>query len=157
VLLVAPGHPLAGCTSVCQEDLADWDLVMCPATFPQAFYDVLIPPRTPSGRLTRRVYPVRTTQEIVTLVALGRVVHPTGASVLMYQRDDIVQVPDTEVAAAMRLIFATTHNVAEGAGAASCAAALQRSSAIAGKRIGLLLSGGNVDTDVFARVLGGSI
>ena len=71
--------------------------------------------------------------------------------------DDIVQVPDTEVAAAMRLIFATTHNVAEGAGAASCAAALQRSSAIAGKRIGLLLSGGNVDTDVFARVLGGSI
>jgi threonine dehydratase len=53
----------------------------------------------------------------------------------------------------MRLIFSTTHNVAEGAGAAACAAALQRRSAIAGKRIGLVLSGGNVDTDVFARVL----
>jgi threonine dehydratase len=71
--------------------------------------------------------------------------------------DDIVQVTDTEVAAAMRVIFATTHNVAEGAGAASCAAALQRLPAIAGKRVGLLLSGGNVDTDVFARVLAATI
>lgn len=67
--------------------------------------------------------------------------------------DEIVQVTDAEVAEAMRLIFATTHNVAEGAGAASCAAALQKGSAFAGKRIGLVLSGGNVDTDVFAQVL----
>jgi len=67
--------------------------------------------------------------------------------------DEIVQVTDGEVAAAMRLIFATTHNVAEGAGAAATAAALKRASSVAGKRIGLALTGGNVDSDVFARVL----
>jgi threonine dehydratase len=71
--------------------------------------------------------------------------------------DEIVQVTDAEVANAMRLIFAATHNVAEGAGAAATAAALQRGAAIAGKRVGLPLTGGNVDTDVFARVLAGSI
>ena len=110
VLLAAPGHPLAGRESVGQEDLGDWDLVMCPATFPGAFYDVLIPPRTPSGRLTRRVHPVRTIQEIVTLVALGRVVHPTGASVLMYQRDDIVQVPIRDMPpVAIGPIWCTAH------------------------------------------------
>jgi len=110
VLLAAQGHPLAGRESVCQEDLGDWDLVMCPDTFPGAFYDVLIPPRTPSGRLTRRVHPVRTIQEIVTLVALGRVVHPTGASVLMYQRDDIVQVPIRDMPpVAIGPIWCTAH------------------------------------------------
>lgn len=71
--------------------------------------------------------------------------------------DEIVQVTDTEVAHAMRLIFATTHNVAEGAGAAATAAALQRASVVAGKRVGLALTGGNVDTDVFARVLAGAL
>jgi threonine dehydratase len=71
--------------------------------------------------------------------------------------DEIVQVTDAEVAQAMRLLFATTHNVAEGAGAASTAAALQRADAIAGKRVGLVLTGGNVDTDVLARVLAGAI
>jgi len=71
--------------------------------------------------------------------------------------DVILANVDAEVAGAMRVMFATTHNVAEGAGAAACAAALQRSQTIAGKRIGLALTGGNVDTDVFARVLAGSI
>jgi threonine dehydratase len=71
--------------------------------------------------------------------------------------DEIVQVTDAEVADAMRLLFAATHNVAEGAGAAATAAALQRSSSIAGKRVGLALTGGNVDTDVFARVLAGAL
>ena len=53
----------------------------------------------------------------------------------------------------MRALFADTHNVAEGAGAAALAAALQQRGRWAGRRIGLPISGGNVDSDVFARVL----
>jgi len=110
VLLVAPGHPLAGYKSVCQEDLADWDLVMCPPRYPRDYYDVLIPPRTPAGRPTRRVQPVNTIQEIVTLVSLGRVVHPTAASILLYQRDDIVQIPFRDMLpVAIGPIWCTAH------------------------------------------------
>lgn len=66
----------------------------------------------------------------------------------------MVSVSEEEVAEAMRTLFTCTHNVAEGAGAASMAAALQEREAMRGKRIGVTLCGGNVDADVFARVLG---
>jgi threonine dehydratase len=55
----------------------------------------------------------------------------------------------------MRIYFSETHNVAEGAGAAPLAAALQCREALAGRRIGLPLTGGNVDRALFARVLSG--
>jgi threonine dehydratase len=67
----------------------------------------------------------------------------------------IIAVSDNEVAGAVRLLFTTTHNVAEGAGAASLAALLQERDTMRGKRIGVVLCGGNVDADVFAAVLGG--
>ena len=67
--------------------------------------------------------------------------------------DEIVAVTDDEVAAAMRILFSDTHNVAEGAGAAALAAALQLRQAFAGRSLGLALTGGNVDREVFARVL----
>jgi threonine dehydratase len=70
--------------------------------------------------------------------------------------DDVIEVTDAEVAAAMRLLFAATHNVAEGAGAASLAAAYRRRSAFAGRKVGIVVSGGNVDSDQFARVLAGA-
>ena len=53
----------------------------------------------------------------------------------------------------MRVYFSDTHNVAEGAGAAPLAAALQRREVFAGRSLGLALTGGNVDREVFARVL----
>jgi threonine dehydratase len=53
----------------------------------------------------------------------------------------------------MRHYFTDTHNVAEGAGAAPLAAALQERAALQGKRVGLVLSGGNVDRPLFASVL----
>jgi threonine dehydratase len=65
----------------------------------------------------------------------------------------IVEVTDDEVAAAMRLFFECTHNVAEGAAAAALAAAQKERAHIAGKRIGVVLSGGNVDRSLFASVL----
>jgi len=63
----------------------------------------------------------------------------------------IVQVSDQEVASAMRAYWTDTHNLAEGAGAAPLAAALQEKNRIAGRRVGLVLSGGNIDFDLFRR------
>ena len=69
------------------------------------------------------------------------------------QIDHIVQVTDAEVAQAMRDLFACTHNVAEGAGAASFAAAYKERDLLRGQVVGTTLCGGNVDSDVFAKVL----
>jgi threonine dehydratase len=63
----------------------------------------------------------------------------------------IVQVSDDEIAAAIRAYWTDTHNLAEGAGAAALAAALQDKAKLRGKRVGLILSGGNIDFDLFNR------
>ena len=65
----------------------------------------------------------------------------------------VLAVTDDEVAAAMRLYFSATHSTAEGAGAAPLAGALQERERNRGRRIAVVLSGGNVDRDMFARVL----
>lgn len=84
-----------------------------------------------------------------------RVPDPESLELILAHVDDIVPVTDAEVAGAMRLLFAATHNTAEGAGAAALAAALRQRESLAGRRVGLTLTGGNVDADVFARVLAG--
>jgi threonine dehydratase len=61
----------------------------------------------------------------------------------------IVQVTDEEIASAIRAYWTDTHNLAEGAGAAPLAAALQEKPGLRGKRVGLVLSGGNIDLDLF--------
>src|SRR6202011_5510038 len=63
----------------------------------------------------------------------------------------IVQVTDDEIAAAIRAYWTDTHNLAEGAGAAALAAALQDKPKIRGKRVALVLSGGNIDFDLFRK------
>src|SRR3954466_13290390 len=63
----------------------------------------------------------------------------------------IAQVTDDEVGAAIRILWTDTHNLAEGAGAAALAAALQEKHKNRGKRVGLILSGGNIDLDLFQR------
>ena len=75
---------------------------------------------------------------------------------VLQHADDVIAVGDDEVAAAMRLYYRCTHNLAEGAGAASLAAALRlrADGRLAGKRIGLALTGSNVDAALFAPVLG---
>jgi threonine dehydratase len=65
----------------------------------------------------------------------------------------IVTVSEAEIAAAMRYYFSDTHNVAEGAGAAPLAALIKERAAMERRRVGLVLSGGNVDREVYARVL----
>jgi threonine dehydratase len=82
-----------------------------------------------------------------------RVADEEALVVVLREADDIVAVTDAEVAEAMRVLFADTHNVAEGAGAAALAAAIQQRERWSGRSVGVALTGGNVDTDVFARVL----
>jgi threonine dehydratase len=77
---------------------------------------------------------------------------PRAFAVVESGVDRILEVPDSAVEAAMRAYFADTHNVAEGAGAIGLAALLQ-DRVHGGKRVGTVLCGGNVDSDVFAAVL----
>jgi threonine dehydratase len=63
----------------------------------------------------------------------------------------IVQVTDAEIAVAMRAYWTDTHNLTEVAGAAALAAALQEKARLRGERVGLVLSGGNIDFDLFNR------
>jgi threonine dehydratase len=65
----------------------------------------------------------------------------------------LVTVSEDEIRAAMRAYFTDTHNVAEGAGAAPLAAALKERARNLGRRVALVLSGGNVDRATFAAIL----
>jgi threonine dehydratase len=101
-----------------------------------------------------RVVEAPTTTQLADGMAC-RLPDAAALDVIRREVDDVVAVTDDEVAAAMRLLYTATHNVAEGAGAASLAAAMQQRERWRGRRVGVTLCGGNVDRDVFARVLAG--
>jgi DNA-binding transcriptional LysR family regulator len=92
-LAVAATHRLAGHHTVSIEDLASENVALLPPTIPPAVYDLIVPPRTPSGHPIRRTQPVQTINEILSLVARGRIVHPTSSTVPIFNRDDIVLIP----------------------------------------------------------------
>jgi threonine dehydratase len=69
----------------------------------------------------------------------------------------IVEVTDEEIAEAMGVCYQDTHNLAEGAGAASLAAALKEKGSLHGKRAGIVLTGGNVDRETYVAALTGSL
>lgn len=78
---------------------------------------------------------------------------PIALAMLRRGLDDVIEISDAEVAAAMRLIFTATHNVAEGAGAAALAALTQTRAHWAGRKVAAVLTGGNVNRARFAEVL----
>lgn len=82
-----------------------------------------------------------------------RVPDPEALEVIRRGAARIVTVTDDEIQAAMRHVFTDTHNVAEGAGAAALAALLQEANTMRGRRVAVILSGGNVDRELFASVL----
>lgn len=82
-----------------------------------------------------------------------RVPDDASLEVILENVDHVVRVSEDELRNAMRIFFTDTHNVAEGAGAAGLAAALKEKPALMGKRVGLVITGGNVDRPVFASVL----
>jgi len=67
----------------------------------------------------------------------------------------IVQLSEDEIAEAMRVYFHSTHQVAEGAGAAALAALMQERDRMAGKKVAVILTGSNIDAAVYRRVLSG--
>ena len=91
-----------------------------------------------------------------TRIADGVAVRRPNAEALEIIRrgaDRVIQVTDDEVESAMRAYFTDTHNVAEGAGAAPLAALIREHEQMRDKKVGLILTGGNVDRGVFSRVL----
>jgi DNA-binding transcriptional LysR family regulator len=92
-LAVAATHRLASQDTISIEEVASEEAALLPPTIPPAVYDLIVPPRTPSGQPIRRTQPVQTINEILSLVARGRIVHPTSSTVPIFNRDDIVLVP----------------------------------------------------------------
>jgi threonine dehydratase len=84
-----------------------------------------------------------------------RTPNPQAMEAIWENVSRIVEVTDDEIAEAMRAIYEDTHSLAEGAGAAALAGALKEKSQVAKKRIGIVLTGGNVDRQTYAKVLGG--
>jgi threonine dehydratase len=82
---------------------------------------------------------------------------PFAATLALLPRviDDFILVSDDEIASAIRLLFETSRQIAEGAGAAAVAAAMARRNLLAGKTVGLILSGGNITSAQLSRILRG--
>jgi threonine dehydratase len=67
----------------------------------------------------------------------------------------VVEVSEDEIAEAIRVLHKDTHNIAEGAGALGVAALAQEREKLAGRKVGVILSGGNIDRSWAAEVLAG--
>ena len=74
---------------------------------------------------------------------------PDAFAIIRGGASRIVTVSDDAIAEAIRAYWTDTHNLAEGAGAAPLAALLQERTQMAGKRVGLVISGGNIDLALF--------
>jgi threonine dehydratase len=81
---------------------------------------------------------------------------PEALDTIRAGAERVVLVTDDEIEEAMRVLFADTHNVVEGAGAAGLAALWQEREQVRGRPVGIVLSGANVDADPFARILAGA-
>ena len=94
--------------------------------------------------------------EVTTRIADGiacRTPDESALAIIRAGADRVVEVTDDEVEGAMRALFADTHNVVEGAGAASLAGLLQDKDKLRGLTAGIVLTGANIDPQPYARVL----
>ncbi|MCJ8155802.1 threonine dehydratase [Sphingomonas sp. LaA6.9] len=82
---------------------------------------------------------------------------PVRAAFDIYAKgaDRIVAVPDAAIAEATRIYWQDTHNLAEGAGACPLAALIQEADRMRGSSVGVILSGGNIDTRHVATIMAG--
>jgi threonine dehydratase len=82
-----------------------------------------------------------------------RVTFDLTFDILKREIDDILTLTEEEIAEGIRLALRTTHNLAEGAGAASLAAAMKIRDRLAGQKVVCVMSGGNIDRATLQRVL----
>ena len=87
----------------------------------------------------------------------ARVPAPDTVAILQEVLDDIIEVSEAQIADAIRCFAETLHQMAEGAGAAALAGAMRMQRRIAGERIGIVLSGGNITSQQLSRVLHGEL
>lgn len=105
------------------------------------------------ARSFRAHRPIETPEAVTMADGMAvRVPVPAALEILWRGAEDVVEVDDAAVGAAMRALFDDAHQVAEGAGAAALAALLA-DPARAGRRCAVILSGGNVDRDVYRGIL----
>lgn len=84
-----------------------------------------------------------------------RIPHPDAIAMMLKGASRIIRVSDDQIAEAIRALYEDTHNLAEGAGAASFAALMSERETLRGRRAGVVLCGGNIDRSVFVSVLTG--
>lgn len=78
---------------------------------------------------------------------------PEALEIVLAGAARILRVTDAEIGAAMRWYYTDTHNIAEGAGAAPLAALNKERGKMAGRKVGVILTGGNIDRALYARIL----
>lgn len=94
--------------------------------------------------------------DVTTLIADGmacRTPVETALAIVRHGAERVIRVSDDEVESAMRALFTDTHNTAEGGGAAALAALLKEKERMRGRRVAVVLSGGNVDSGLFSAIL----
>jgi threonine dehydratase len=101
-----------------------------------------------------KVVPTNTARTFADTLAV-RVPDETALAVIRQGADRIVEVTEDEIADAIRLYFRATHTLTEGAAAAPLAALMKERDRMKGRRVGLVVSGQNIDTAVMAKVLAG--
>jgi threonine dehydratase len=111
----------------------------------------------PAAALSFAAGRVVTTDQAVTIAdgVATRVPDPSASAIIRGGAADVLQVDDDEIRAAMRLMYATTHNAVEGAGAVGLAGLMSRVGKHEGGRVGVILSGGNMSGPRLAEVLSG--
>ncbi len=82
-----------------------------------------------------------------------RIPNPEALAMILQGVDHVVAVSEDAMAQAMRTLFSATHNVVEGAGASPFAALMKEREAFADQRVGVVLSGGNIDRARYVKVL----
>jgi threonine dehydratase len=96
------------------------------------------------------------TSKVAATIADGIAVRAPDAAaleIILKGAARVVTVQEDEIKASMRHLFSDTHNAAEGSGAAGLAALLQERDRMRGRRVAVILSGGNIDREVFAQIL----
>ena len=101
--------------------------------------------------------PVRVAGERIATFAEGLATRHTfdlTFDILKHELDDIVTLSERDLEEGVRLAVRATHNLAEGAGAASLMAAVKSRDQLQGKKVVCVMSGGNLNTAVLRRILG---